>query len=55
MEVTEFLYNGGAKKIIPMALSYNPKSLDLFEECLECPVCGGQLNPGHRNRDGHPF
>jgi hypothetical protein len=56
MEITKVLYEAGAKKIVPIALSYHPENLTSFtSQSLDCPDCNYQLIPRHQRADGKPF
>ncbi|MBW2066777.1 MAG: ComF family protein [Deltaproteobacteria bacterium] len=55
MEISGLLFQEGAKRVIPMALSYHPENLTPSEEILQCPSCGSVLVPRHNNKDGSPF
>jgi len=55
MEITKMLHEAGAKRIVPMALSYHPENLSPTREILNCRECGEELVPRHRKEDGSPF
>lgn len=55
MEITKLILDGGAKNVIPLALSYHPGNLHPSEEYIGCPQCEDKLVPRHNNKNGDPF
>jgi len=54
-EITSVLYDAGAKRVIPMAISYHPDNVEGSWEKLECPNCHGNMLPRHNKKNGEPF